>query len=61
MININNMSDREIIISLRYCTSDNGEFCDLCPYEQFGQACSKILLKDASLRLAELTGKEGNN
>lgn len=38
----------DIIIALRYCVSDNGEFCDMCPYAVFGVTCSKKLLIDAS-------------
>lgn len=49
------MSDKDIIVALRYCTSKTGDFCDMCPYQHMGQKCSERLLKDALYRLRELT------
>lgn len=49
------VSDKDIILALRYCVSDTGEFCDMCSYASYGTNCSKRLLKDASNRLKELT------
>lgn len=49
------MTDKDIIVALRYCTSETGDFCDMCPYQNIGSTCSTRLLKDASYRLRELT------
>lgn len=46
---------KDIILALRFCMSDSGEFCDMCPYEGLGPECSKHLLRDASNRLKDLT------
>lgn len=29
------MSDKNIIVALRYCTSEYGDFCDMCPYQKY--------------------------
>ena len=39
---------KDIMIALRYCTSDDGAFCEMCPYGNCGVKCSKFLLLDAS-------------
>ena len=49
----NDITVKDIIVALRYCISDNGEFCDMCPYEVFGVTCSKKLLRDASDQLRD--------
>lgn len=42
---------KDIILALRYCISDAGEFCDMCKYSDRGPTCSKELLRDASKKL----------
>ena len=42
---------KDIIVALRYCVSDTGEFCDMCKYSDRGPTCSKQLLRDASKKL----------
>lgn len=41
-------SVKDIIVALRYCTADDGTFCNMCPYADCGIRCSKQLLLDAS-------------
>lgn len=48
------IATKDIALALKYCISDSGEFCDVCPYAKFGPICSKHLLRDASNRLREL-------
>lgn len=48
-------NDEKIIYALRFCVSNDGEYCDLCPYQNVGTNCSRRLLRDASNRLRELT------
>lgn len=50
-MNENDITVSDVIVALRYCTSDDGTFCDMCRYNVFGSTCSKRLLKDASDQL----------
>ena len=50
---MNDISTMDIVVSLKYCTSKDGLFCNLCKYQRFGSRCSKQLLVDASNRLNE--------
>lgn len=45
---INDKTAKDVMLALRYCTSDDGAFCDMCAYSDCGNRCSKILLLDAS-------------
>lgn len=50
---------KDIIVALRYCTSDDGTFCNMCAYSDRGPRCSKELLKEASDKLKYYYEKYG--
>lgn len=52
------ITTKDIIVALRYCISDTGDFCDMCPYAKFGNTCSKKLLRDASDKIKSLIESE---
>lgn len=48
---MNKITVKDIILALRCCNSDDGEFCDMCKYNDRGPTCSKQLRRDAAKKL----------
>ena len=45
------MSNADICRALIYCKHSDGALCNMCPYGDRGNTCSKQLLDDASNRI----------
>lgn len=51
---MNDKTTKEMAVALLYCISKVGDYCNLCPYAEYGSSCSERLLRDASRKLMSL-------